>query len=89
MDDLARYALYFTPAPSSALAAFGDAILGAGPAPGPDALRAILAANTAEPRVYGFHATLKAPMRLAPDATEADLLHAAAALAAHRSPLPV
>ena len=27
MDDLARYALYFTPAPSSALAAFGDALL--------------------------------------------------------------
>ncbi|MCC0809280.1 DUF1045 domain-containing protein [Methylobacterium sp. W2] len=89
MDDLARYALYFTPAPGSALAAFGDAILGAGPAPGPDALRAILAGNTAEPRIYGFHATLKAPMRLASGATEADLLHAAEALAAHRSPLPV
>ena len=89
MDQLARYALYFTPAPGSALAALGDAILGAGPAPGPDVLRAILAAHTAAPRVYGFHATLKAPMRLAPGVAEADLLAAAEALAGHRSPLPV
>jgi hypothetical protein len=89
LDRPARYALYFTPAPGSALAAFGDAILGPGPAPGPEALRTILAAHTAEPRTYGFHATLKAPMRLAPGATEADLLAAAEALAAHRSPLPV
>ncbi|MHC1999233.1 DUF1045 domain-containing protein [Methylobacterium sp. CM6241] len=89
MDRVARYALYFTPAPGSALAAFGDAVLGLDPAPGPDALQAILAANTAEQRVYGFHATLKAPMRLAKGATEAELLAAAAALAAHRLPLPV
>ncbi|GJD46270.1 hypothetical protein AFCDBAGC_4150 [Methylobacterium cerastii] len=89
MDRVARYALYFTPAPGSALATFGDAILGLDPAPGPDALRAILAANTAEQRVYGFHATLKAPMHLAPGATEADLLAATAAVAAHRLPLPV
>jgi len=63
-----------TPAPGSALAAFGDAILGPGPAPGPEALRAILAAHTAEPRRYGFHATLKAPFRLQGEFDHADLL---------------
>ena len=38
VDRPARYALYFTPAPGSALAAFGEAILGAGHLPGPGAL---------------------------------------------------
>ncbi|KQP88617.1 phosphonate metabolism protein [Methylobacterium sp. Leaf113] len=87
-----RYALYFTPAPGSALAAFGDAILGPGPGlgsvPVPGALADLVAAHTAAPRVYGFHATLKAPMRLRPGMTEADVFAAAEALAAHRAPLP-
>jgi hypothetical protein len=90
-----RYALYFTPAPGTALSAFGDAILGADSSPRPssligsEALRAFLAAHTAAPRVYGFHATLKAPMRLAPGATQADFVAAAEVLATHRAPLPV
>jgi hypothetical protein len=46
-----------------------------------------MAAVTAEPRTYGFHATLKPPMRLAPGATEDDLLAACEALARHREPL--
>ncbi|KQP59720.1 phosphonate metabolism protein [Methylobacterium sp. Leaf399] len=89
MDRTVRYALYFTPAPGTALAAFGDAVLGAVPTLGPTTLRALLAARTEEPRVYGFHATMKAPWRLGPGVTEADLLAAAEALAAHRPPLPV
>ncbi|MCJ2033339.1 DUF1045 domain-containing protein [Methylobacterium sp. J-068] len=94
MDRPARYALYFTPAPGSALDAFGDAIfrdaiLGDGVPGVPEALRTFLAANTAEPRVYGFHATLKAPMRLGPGVTEADLLAAAEGLALHREPILV
>lgn len=32
-------------------------------------------AATAEPRRYGFHATLKAPFRLAPGVSENDILH--------------
>jgi hypothetical protein len=89
VDRPARYALYFTPAPGSALATFGEAILGAGHLPGPEPLRAFLAANTEEPRVYGFHATLKAPMRLRTGVTQADLLAAAGDLAAHLAPIPV
>ncbi len=81
-----RYALYWLPAPGSGLAAFGNAVLGydnvaGAPVPHPDGL-GDLAAVTAGARIYGFHATLKAPMRLAPAAEEADLLATARDLAA-------
>ncbi|WP_289014514.1 DUF1045 domain-containing protein [uncultured Methylobacterium sp.] len=82
-----RYALYFTPPAGSDLARFGDSVLG-GTLPGlaPDEAAA-LAALSAGPRIYGFHATLKAPMRLAPGGTEADLAASCRLLAAHRAPL--
>ncbi|MFK5600159.1 DUF1045 domain-containing protein [Methylobacterium sp. HMF5984] len=90
MDAPTRYALYVTPEPGSALAAFGEAVLGDAHLPGWDAAaRAALAVVTAAPRVYGFHATLKAPMRLAAGRTEGDLLAACAALAQPRAPLAV
>lgn len=96
MSDPIRYAIYYTPAPGSALAAFGAAVLGGEPflrGEGGDgldpALSASLAAVTAEPRTYGFHATLKAPMRLASGVAEGDLLDAAAALAEYREPIRV
>ena len=100
MSHPTRYALYVTPEPGSALAAFGDAILGDGisgdailgdtPLPGWDAAdRAALAAVTAAPRVYGFHATLKAPMRLTAGRTEDDLLAACTELVQARAPLPI
>ena len=68
----ARYAVYLAPEPTSALwrfgsrvigrdAASGEAIFGYAPA-GFDA--ASWRAATDEPRRYGFHATLKAPLRL-------------------------
>jgi hypothetical protein len=44
---------------------------------------------TRDPRKYGFHATLKAPLALAPGATEADFLAACASFAATPRPIPV
>lgn len=88
MSQGTRYAVYYTPAPGSALAAFGSGILGYDSTSGavlaqPEAMAAV----TAEPRIYGFHATLKPPMRLVPGATEEDLLAACEELARHREPL--
>lgn len=92
MDSLGasvRYALYYTPADGSALARFGSAVLD-GALPGIDpAERDALSAYTAGPRVYGFHATLKAPMRLAPGADETALIRACSQLVAHRGPIAV
>jgi hypothetical protein len=65
-----RYALYVIPEDGTALARLGD-----------DWLHTLPADLTAEARVYGFHATLKAPFRLAPGKTEAQLLDECATLA--------
>lgn len=43
---------------------------------------------TADPRKYGFHGTLKAPMALAPGRTEAELVAACAAFAGKARPMP-
>ncbi|MDP4024660.1 DUF1045 domain-containing protein [Methylobacterium sp. NEAU 140] len=88
-----RYAVYALPAPGSALDAFGRAVLGYDSAngaavPHPPGLDD-LAAVTGSPRVYGFHATLKAPMRLAPGHGEADLVAEAQRLAAGHPPVAV
>jgi putative phosphonate metabolism protein len=69
-----RYAIYFVPAQESPLYQIGAALLGydvysGKPLPFPDDLALGhdgWSALTSEPRVYGFHATLKAPFRLAP-----------------------
>ncbi len=73
-----RYAIYFVPAAETALYQFGTAVLGYDAYTGrdvpfvasispdwPDKIR--------EPRVYGFHATLKPPFRLAEGSTPFDL----------------
>ena len=88
-----RYALYWLPAPGSRLEAFGRAVLGIDTVSGdavahPAGLRD-LAAVTAGARVYGFHATLKAPLRLAAGTTEADLVAAARDLATAHPPVAV
>jgi ribose 1,5-bisphosphokinase len=57
-----RYALYYAPAPGSAWARFGEEWLAQ-----PDA-------RLEQPRRYGFHATLKAPFRLRPRASLAQLI---------------
>ena len=77
-----RYALYFTPPASDALTitasrwlgrnAFTGSALQQPAVEGFDA--STLAALTADPRRYGFHATLKAPFELAHGTTEADLI---------------
>lgn len=72
-----RYAVYFWPEPGSALAELARRW--------PDCLPA---AWTSAARVYGLHATLKAPFRLAPGRDLGGLRAASAALAAQLTPLP-
>jgi putative phosphonate metabolism protein len=88
-SDSGRYAIYFAPEPGSALARFGAAWLGydvaTGTRPEQPAITAATAARlseiTAEPRQYGFHATLKPPFALAPGCDAAELDRAVAAVA--------
>jgi len=70
----ARYALYVLPEPDSALMRLGQ-----------NWLQALPAELTAEARVYGFHATLKAPFRLAQGCDEAQLRQACADFAARQA----
>jgi len=86
-----RFAVYYAPRPETALGRFGVAWLGWDPERGaevaPPALRGLprpWEEIVAAPRRYGFHATLKAPFRLAAGADPAGLDAAAAALAADR-----
>lgn len=91
----ARYAIYYTPARESALGRFGIAWLGwdhylGQPVPPIRTTRLSreqYAEVTASPRRYGFHATLKAPFRLAAGRTESELGNALADFA--RSQLAV
>jgi putative phosphonate metabolism protein len=80
----ARYAVYFVAARDCALHRFGSAVLGYDchtgsdvPFPGDLGVdHATWLELTAEPRRYGFHATLKAPFRLAAGCREAELARA-------------
>ncbi|MCP8937366.1 DUF1045 domain-containing protein [Alsobacter sp. SYSU M60028] len=93
MTSAPRYALYYAPAPEAPLWRFGSSVIGYDAATGADVPLAVPAgwdepswrAASDEPRRYGFHATLKAPMRLAAGQDEAALLAAVAAFAARRS----
>ncbi len=89
-----RFAIYFAPAATGSLwerastwlgrdAASGD--LFDGPVAGIDRNRLLNLTQSANR--YGFHATLKAPMALAPGATEAELREALAAFAARHRPV--
>lgn len=77
----ARYAIYFVPAPETPLYRAGAALLGydvysGKPLPFPGGLALghdDWLALTCEPRTYGFHATLKAPFRLAAGRTAEEL----------------
>jgi putative phosphonate metabolism protein len=88
-----RYAVYFAPAAGSALHRFGAAVIGYDADTGRDLAQLAPAgvadwpAATAEPRRYGFHATLKAPFRLAAGLDAPDLVAAVAAFAAERAPV--
>lgn len=78
-----RYAIYYLPSHDSALARCGAQWLGWDVHAGQDVAR--IAQSKAKwvssPRLYGFHATLKAPFRLADGQTEANLCEAVSELA--------
>jgi putative phosphonate metabolism protein len=85
----ARVAAYYAPLPDDPLFTLAAAWLGRDPArgaavPQPDIPG--IAEVTAEPRLYGFHATLKPPMRLAEGCQWSDVVEAAAALAERTAP---
>lgn len=93
MSDLPRYAVYFVPRADSALYRFGSTVLGYDCYTGADLdgmadLPSDRAELTADPRRYGFHATLKAPFHLAPDYDEAALLQTFRAFAAEPRTIP-
>ncbi len=85
----ARYAIYFSPAADSSLAALGNAWLGrdcdSGLSLQPPSISGLTldrwSALTEAPRRYGFHATLKPPFHLAPGASEDDVRQSLHALA--------
>ena len=91
---MTRYAIYFAPATNDPLWRFGSSVLGYDAASGarvafldhPLLRDAPLEAWTADPRKYGFHATLKPPFALAPGADEAALIEAARAFAGAQIP---
>lgn len=93
----ARYAIYFMPSPATELWRFGSSVIGYDAEtgrevlpPGRHAFHAPGAErDTAEPRRYGFHATLKAPFALAPGISEATLVDKAKAFAAQRESFTV
>jgi len=86
-----RYAVYFAPEPGSVLARFGASWLGYDVATGEARVQPVVTgidpehryAITAEPRRYGFHATLKPPFYLA-EGTGAEALDDAVAALAGR-----
>jgi hypothetical protein len=79
MTPAPRYAIYFAPEPQHALWRAGCDWLQRDPAT--DDARAPTRPHIGEPWRYGFHATLKAPMRLAEGRDEAGLVAAVARLA--------
>jgi len=97
MANFPRYAIYHVAAPGSDLDRFGAQLLGydaqsGADLPFPDGVTWIVPDwrdMTGDPRKYGFHATLKAPMTLAPGRTEAELVAACATFAATPRPIPI
>ena len=91
-----RYAIYFAAGADSALSRFGAELLGYDVYTGDEMPFPADASRvapdwrdvTADPRKYGFHGTLKAPMALAPGRTEAELIAVCAAFAGKARPMP-
>lgn len=85
-----RYALYYAPRPEDGLAATASQWLGRNPETGqarpprpvPGLAHERLMEIVAEPRLYGFHGTLKAPIALADEVTERDFVDAVGEFAA-------
>jgi putative phosphonate metabolism protein len=97
MANYPRYAIYYAPAPGSDLDRFGAQLLGydafgGGDLPFADGIEQTVPdwrELTQDPRKYGFHATLKAPMPLASSTTEAELLAACESFANTPRTIPV
>jgi putative phosphonate metabolism protein len=94
MADYPRYAIYYAAEPGSALTHFGASLLGYDAYRGeelayPDGVPADWRDLTQDPRKYGFHATLKAPVALAPGRTEAQLVAACELFADAARPIPL
>lgn len=93
MSGAYRYAVYLAPPPDTALWQFGSHVLGYDAATGRDMPGFVLgphgedawAAITERPRTYGFHATLKAPFRLAENQSREALVEAMVDLAKGQS----
>jgi len=85
-----RYALYYAPRPGDGLATTASQWLGRNPETGQTrAVRPVqgfhperLAEIVAEPCLYGFHGTLKAPMALADELSESEFVEAVGRFAA-------
>jgi len=90
-----RYAIYFVPGATTALYRFGASVLGYDCYSGRDvAFPAGLESSdwpaiVREPRVYGFHATFKAPFRLADGKDEQALKNACTAFGRDYLPIKV
>jgi len=85
----ARVAVYYAPQPDDPLFAKAATWLGRDPesgAPVPQPDLPDIAGVTEEPRLYGFHATLKPPFRLAEGRQWFDVLEAASKLADRTAP---
>lgn len=86
---MGRVAIYYAPLPDDPLTALATAWLGRDPVTGAPAAQppvAGIAEVTADPRRYGFHATLKPPMRLAEGRSWRELMTAVRAVAARIPP---
>jgi putative phosphonate metabolism protein len=96
MAQFPRYAIYYAPAQGSPLDQFGAELLGydawiGAALPFPAGVVERLAdwrELSDDPRKYGFHATLKAPMALADGKSEKMLLAACAEFASTARPIP-
>jgi hypothetical protein len=89
VNEQARIAAYYAPLPDDPLFAEGATWLGRDPesdCPAPQPPFPGIEEVTADPRLYGFHATLKPPMRLAPGKLWIELVEAARALAGRIAP---
>jgi putative phosphonate metabolism protein len=97
MTDYPRYAIYYAPGPDHPLHRFGSDVLGYDACGGEDLPFPSELAQavpdwrelTADPRRYGFHATLKAPFALADGHTEAQLRAGCDAFAGRSRVIPV
>jgi putative phosphonate metabolism protein len=89
MGPQSRVSVYYAPQSDDPLSANAAAWLGRDAerdAPAPQPALPDIAAVTEEPRLYGFHATLKPPFRLAEVRQWVDVLEAATQLANHTAP---